>query len=189
MHRADEWYAFTESVSKKPGYHVLITADEKSYTPGRATMAGDHPLAWWHCVGKGHVVYLGAELCHAYLHGPTTRMMKLLRTVLTSLRAPTVTLEGPQCVGVNTRIQPDGRWTVHVHNAPGGLYRYPQPANSNYLHAVGEVVPVHNLVIQVTGPRVKSARSGLSGQEFKVEAGTRVLIPDLDLLDVVLLSL
>ena len=159
-----------------------------------AGTGGIQPLAnpaalWTRPVGKGHVVYLGAELCHAYLHGPTTRMMKLLRTVLTSLRAPTVTLEGPQCVGVNTRIQPDGRWTVHVHNAPGGLYRYPQPANSNYLHAVGEVVPVHNLVIQVTGPRVKSARSGLSGQEFKVEAGTRVLIPDLDLLDVVLLSL
>ena len=155
---------------------------------------GIRPLAnpaalWTRSIGKGHVIYLGAELCHAYLQGPTTRMMKLLRTVLTGLRTPAVGFEGPSCVGVNTRIQPDGRWAVHVHNAPGGLYRYPQPAQANYLHAVGEVVPVHNLVIQVAGVRVKSACSGLSGQTFKVEDGRRVLIPELELHDVVILSM
>ncbi|HKD06070.1 MAG TPA: ThuA domain-containing protein [Bryobacteraceae bacterium] len=55
--RTDEWYAFATNPREKPGFHILITADEKSYTPGRSTMGADHPLAWWHCVGKGHAFY------------------------------------------------------------------------------------------------------------------------------------
>ncbi len=55
--RYDEWYAFATNPRKLPGFHILITADEKSYNPGSSTMGDDHPLAWWHCVGKGHVFY------------------------------------------------------------------------------------------------------------------------------------
>jgi type 1 glutamine amidotransferase len=62
-HRSEEWYAFTESPRGKPGFHVLAVVDEKSYTPGRATMGADHPLIWWHCVGKGHAMY--SALGHA----------------------------------------------------------------------------------------------------------------------------
>jgi hypothetical protein len=57
LHRYDEWYAFATNPRSKPGYHILITADEKSYNPGRSTMGDDHPLAWWHCVGRGHAFY------------------------------------------------------------------------------------------------------------------------------------
>jgi hypothetical protein len=92
-------------------------------------------------------------------------------------------------VSVNTRIQADGRWAVHVHNAPGGLYRYPQPSNANYLHGVGEVVPVHDLLIHLAGGQILSACSGVSGRSFSVEDGSRVTIPKLDLHDVVLLRL
>jgi type 1 glutamine amidotransferase len=61
-HRAEEWYSFDASPRTKPGFHILATVDEKSYTPGRASMAfgkpeADHPLVWWHCVGKGHSLY------------------------------------------------------------------------------------------------------------------------------------
>jgi type 1 glutamine amidotransferase len=62
-HRSEEWYAFTESPRKKPGYHILATVDEKTYAPGRASMGEDHPLIWWHCVEKGHAVY--SALGHA----------------------------------------------------------------------------------------------------------------------------
>ena len=57
LHRYDEWYAFATNPRSQAGYHILITADEKSYNPGRSTMGADHPLAWWHCVGKGHAFY------------------------------------------------------------------------------------------------------------------------------------
>jgi len=149
----------------------------------------DKPAALWtRPVGQGHVVYLGAELFHAYLSGPTTRMLNLFRHVLTRVRTPKVTLTGPMCVSVNTRVQADGRWAVHLHNAPGGLYRYPQPTNANTLHAVGEVLPVHDLVVHIDGARVLSACSGVSGRTFSVADGTRVSVPELALHDVVLLS-
>ncbi len=62
-HRSEEWYAFGESPRGKPGFHIIATVDEKTYTPGRATMGADHPLVWWHCVEKGHALY--SALGHA----------------------------------------------------------------------------------------------------------------------------
>ncbi|MDQ2666185.1 MAG: ThuA domain-containing protein [Gemmatimonadota bacterium] len=57
FNRRDEFYSFATNPRSLAGFHILITADEKSYKPGGATMGDDHPLAWWHCVGKGHVFY------------------------------------------------------------------------------------------------------------------------------------
>lgn len=62
-HRSEEWYAFTASPRAAPGFHIIATVDEKTYEPGRATMGADHPLVWWHCVGKGHALY--SALGHA----------------------------------------------------------------------------------------------------------------------------
>jgi hypothetical protein len=62
-HRTEEWYSFDASPRSKPGFHILATVDEKSYTPGSATMGTDHPSIWWHCVGQGHAVY--SALGHA----------------------------------------------------------------------------------------------------------------------------
>jgi uncharacterized protein len=57
----EEWYSFDASVRAK-GYHVLATLDETSYVPkgmfGKDVRMGkDHPMVWWHCVGKGRVLY------------------------------------------------------------------------------------------------------------------------------------
>jgi hypothetical protein len=75
-HRAEEWYAFSESPRKKPGYHIIATVDEKSYTPGRATMGADHPLIWWHCVEKGHALF--SALGHAGTMYAEPLMIQLL---------------------------------------------------------------------------------------------------------------
>jgi type 1 glutamine amidotransferase len=55
--RSDEWYSFTNNPRALPGVHVILTADEKSYNPDTSTMGTDHPMAWWHCVGKGRAFY------------------------------------------------------------------------------------------------------------------------------------
>ena len=59
--RTDEWYSFEKS-SRRPGYNVLATLDEKSYENkgmfGKdLSMGEDHPIVWWHCVGRGRVFY------------------------------------------------------------------------------------------------------------------------------------
>ena len=66
----------TESLRKLPGFHILATVDEKSYTPGRSTMGEDHPLVWWHCVGRGHSVY--SALGHAGMMYTEPNIIQLL---------------------------------------------------------------------------------------------------------------
>jgi type 1 glutamine amidotransferase len=58
--RTEEWYSFDKSPRAK-GYGVLVTVDEKTYNPegmfGKDLHMGDHPMVWWHCAGKGRVLY------------------------------------------------------------------------------------------------------------------------------------
>ena len=59
--RTDEWYSFAKP-ARKPGYSVLATLDETTYSPkgmfGQDLKMGkDHPIIWSHCVGKGRVLY------------------------------------------------------------------------------------------------------------------------------------
>jgi len=53
--RIDEWYNFEDS--PRPRVNVLLTIDETSYDPERSPMGDDHPMAWWHRIGSGKVVY------------------------------------------------------------------------------------------------------------------------------------
>ena len=61
----EEWYSFDRSVRGQPGFHVLLSVDESSYTPVMnwwvteqdLRMGDDHPVVWWHCVGRGRVLY------------------------------------------------------------------------------------------------------------------------------------
>jgi type 1 glutamine amidotransferase len=55
--RTDEWYDFR--TNPRAGVHVLLAADESSYTGGR--MGADHPLAWHHtnCGGPSFYTALG----------------------------------------------------------------------------------------------------------------------------------
>lgn len=75
-HRTEEWYAFADNPRGKPGIHILATVDEKTYNPGRATMGADHPLVWWHCVGRGRAVY--SALGHAGAFYSEPLMIQLL---------------------------------------------------------------------------------------------------------------
>jgi type 1 glutamine amidotransferase len=55
--RTDEWYDFR--TDPRGDVHVLLTADESSYTGGK--MGADHPLAWCHraCGGPSFYTALG----------------------------------------------------------------------------------------------------------------------------------
>jgi uncharacterized protein len=59
--RTDEWYSFKRP-ARKPGTTVLLVLDETSYSPkglfgSDLAMGKDHAIAWWHCQGKGRVLY------------------------------------------------------------------------------------------------------------------------------------
>jgi hypothetical protein len=145
------------------------------------------PGLWVRRVGKGTVVYSAPNLFATYLHKPTSRLMRLVRTLLVHLVPPVVTLDGPQAVRVNTRVQPDGRWTIHLHNAPGTAYRYPAPKESNYLHTPGEVLPVHDLRLFVNGPGIRRAWLGMSRESLPIEVSA-IRVPRLGLHEVIVVE-
>lgn len=53
--RTDEWYAF--QTNPRASVHVLLSLDERSYSPGDANMDGDHPIAWCHEYDGGRAFY------------------------------------------------------------------------------------------------------------------------------------
>ena len=112
----------------------------------------------------------------------------MLKTVLTSLVKPVVTVQAPMCVTMNARVQDNGDWVVHLHNAPGSLYAYPSPAYSNYLHSPGEVNPVRAIKLVLNNNSVKKAYSGLEGSNFKILADGTIEIPEINLQEVVVLE-
>jgi hypothetical protein len=179
-----------------PAKNVRLLADVVERTTGGWDAVESHgrpaprsPGLWVRKVKRGWVIWTGVELFSAYLHAPTPQMRKLLAHVLTTLRGPSITLAGPLCVTLNTRLRPDGTLLIHLHNNPGTAYPYPAPSRSNYLHTPGEVVEVRDLAIHLRGMTARSARSGLSGQRLKItDQGRKILVPRLALHDVMMVG-
>ncbi len=56
--KKEEWYNFKQSVRGKPGFTVLLSADEKTYNVGETKgMGNDHPVSWINEPGNGRVFY------------------------------------------------------------------------------------------------------------------------------------
>jgi len=147
------------------------------------------PGLWLRRVGQGAAIYLGVDYFTNYLRCPTMHMLRLLRDLLVSLRPPRVTLRAPMCVTMNARVQPDGQWAVHLHNAPGSAYSYPAPPHNSYLHAPGEVAPVHDIAVIVHDGLILGADSGVTGEPLTVSPALgEVHVDRLDLHDVVLIT-
>jgi len=94
----EEWYSFDRN-PRSSGYHILATVDESTYSP-RLKMLGmdrdlkmgaDHPVIWWHCVGKGRAFY--SALGHQAKSYQTPEMEKLLEGAI----AWAAGLEGERC--------------------------------------------------------------------------------------------
>lgn len=77
--RTEEWYSFAKS-ARKPGFNILATLDEKTYSPKLGTkdlsMGADHPIAWSHCVGSGRAFYSAlGHRAEAYAEPEYRRML------------------------------------------------------------------------------------------------------------------
>lgn len=140
------------------------------------------PVLWKKQTGKGCLIYCTVDLFSLYLRAPTHRLMRMVQVLLSKTRRPAVTLEGPMCVTMNVRETDPKIRIVHLHNTPGSTYLY-----LNYFHMPGEVVPVGPITIVVQDTKILKATSGLTGKVYDVQNQSRVLIPKLELHDVVCL--
>lgn len=142
-----------------------------------------HPGLWVIRRGRGALIYIAADLFTAHVRTPTTFHVRLFKSVLARLAPPEITLEAPLQVTMNVREMPDGTWAVHLHNAPGTVWRYPTWFNS------GELVPVRGLRLFLRRRRALGAASGLTGRPFELrDDGRTVLVPEVARNDVIVLQ-
>ena len=147
------------------------------------------PGAWMLSVGRGKVLYFDCDLFPSYLRRPTRSLREFFARLLTRLAAPPLTLRAPFLVTMNVRQAGSNDWWIHLHNCPGPGYRYPNPPRSRQLGPPGEVIPIGPITIEVSKGVVSSARSGVTGQEFKVPDGKTITIPRLEIHEVVVAAL
>jgi uncharacterized protein len=92
--RTDEWYSFRQS-PRRPGYNILATLDETTYSPkgmGQDLRMGrDHPIAWWHCIGTGRVLY--SAMGHQASAYTEPKYRKMLQGAVTWALGK----DGPEC--------------------------------------------------------------------------------------------
>jgi type 1 glutamine amidotransferase len=55
--KADEWYNFQHNVRGKPGFQILLSLNEDSYSSIWRKMGGDHPISWTHQLRRGRMFY------------------------------------------------------------------------------------------------------------------------------------
>lgn len=178
------------AVLARPVKDVRVLADTWAIGYARSDPKDRIPGLWIRKVGKGTVAYCGINLFHSYLRAPTPHMLRFLIALMKKLTPPPLELLGPMCVTVNARMQQGGRLAVILHNEPGSAYRYPSPAECNYLHAVGEVTPVTNLKLKLHQGSIRSAQSAVCGKKLKLtDNQTAVDIPSLELYDIILLDI
>jgi len=164
---------------------VFLQTHERDANHTLATWPG----AWVRTVGRGAVVYVDADIFPVYLRQPTPTMRKFFARLLGRLAPPPLTLSAPFFVTMNVRQQQEGEWQIHLHNFPGPGYRYPNPPQTQQLGLPGEVVPVGPLTIQVQKGSVLSARLGLSGRALDVGDRRTIMVPRLELHEVVVVRL
>lgn len=143
------------------------------------------PGAWVRQVGKGKAVYFDADLFPVYLREPTRAIREFFVQLLTGMAPSPVTLSAPFFVTLNIRQQRANEWLVHLHNYPGPGYRYPNPPRSRQLGPPGEVSAVGPIAVNIAKGGVQSARSCASRKELEVQEQRRILIPTLQLHDVI----
>jgi len=164
---------------------VFLQTHERDANHTLATWPG----AWVRTVGRGAVVYVDADIFPVYLRQPTPTMRKFFARLLGRLAPPPLILSAPFFVTMNVRQQQEGEWQIHLHNFPGPGYRYPNPPQTQQLGLPGEVVPVGPLTIQVQKGSVLSARLGLSGRALDVGDRRTIMVPRLELHEVVVVRL
>ena len=101
----NEYISFKASPRGEPGVTILVTVDEKTFSPSIAyPMGGDHPVAWVKKMGKGRVVHNSLGVSASGVNGYAQKDGYLKKLLYGSLRYAAGDFTGcadPDDVGYN----------------------------------------------------------------------------------------
>lgn len=179
-----------KGASSEVDQHISFRIDmECSISDDSEVLAREaFPAVWRRKRGNGWCVFMTGNLFEQYLKAPVARIMRLIKRLLTELAVPAIELSAPMCVAINSREMADGKWAVHLHNAPGSTYANPYHPRNEFIGGPGEVNPVYDLELKLNGSRMNEAMSPLTGRPFETRNSSMLKIPELKLHDIILLE-
>ena len=187
-------YVGTETVTFK-GPAVRVAPNDPSAKPvgtirarSAEGAAAESPAVVMHEYGKGRVVYLAAGFDAAYYSYAYPYERLILRNAIDQVapEPPPVRIEAPMCVHatVMRQTKPDTpeRLVVHLFNDANTTAAHAFPNDDVPLRE--EALPIHDIVVTFA-PRHKFRRLRLEPEALELkpertEAGTRIVIPRLD---------
>jgi glucose/arabinose dehydrogenase/type 1 glutamine amidotransferase len=120
--RFDEWYNFR--TNPRGDVHVLLTINERSYSPGSGAMGSDHPMAWCHAYDGGRAWYTALGHTNQSYSEPL-----FLQHVLGGIKWASG-MAGGDCGGTDwehyekTTLDPNARFPSEIDIAPDGRVFY-----------------------------------------------------------------
>jgi glucose/arabinose dehydrogenase/type 1 glutamine amidotransferase len=135
--RFDEWYNFRSN--PRGNVHVLLTIDERSYSPGTGAMGSDHPMAWCHAYDGGRAWY--TALGHTNESYSESRFLK---HVLGGVEWA-AGIEGGDCGGTDwehyskTALDTNARFPSEIDIAPDGRVFYIEMGERRQLSTPGNL--------------------------------------------------
>jgi glucose/arabinose dehydrogenase/type 1 glutamine amidotransferase len=133
--RFDEWYNF--QTNPRGDVHVLLTIDERSYSPGAGAMGSDHPMAWCHAYDGGRAWYTALGHTNGSYAEPLFR-----EHLLGGIRWATG-MAGGDCGGTDTEhyskvtLDANARFPSELDVAPDGRVFYVEMGERRQLSTPG----------------------------------------------------
>ena len=135
--RFDEWYNFR--TNPRGNVHVLLTIDERSYSPGPGALGTDHPMAWCHAYDGGRAWYTALGHTDA-----SYSESNFLRHVLGGIKWA-AGMVGGDCGGTDwehyskTTLDSNARFPSEIDIAPDGRVLYIQMGERRQLSTPAEL--------------------------------------------------
>jgi cytochrome c len=135
--RFDEWYNFR--TNPRGNVHVLLTIDERSYSPGTGAMGTDHPMAWCHAYDGGRAWYTALGHTNQSFTEPL-----FLEHVLGGIKWA-AGMAGGDCGGTDwehygkTQLDGNARFPSEIDIAPDGRVFYIEMGERRQLSTPGNL--------------------------------------------------
>ena len=181
-------------IKARPGTGVLCTKSTLTWTknpplynynPTKNQDSGIPTITVNH-VGKGRAIYIAADIGSGYERNPMPQTKRLFAYLVGLADAP-LEIDGPNVVEVTAWKRSDDETAVHLlnnptRNAPWGTGR---GVLGTHFY-VEELIPVHDIRVQVNGSKVSRAWLPFSNIELDPQ---QIVVPQLNLQELVLLKL
>ncbi len=140
--------------------------------------------------GKGTAIYICGDLGQGFYRGPLPQLRQLLDQLVCTAQ-PALEVKAPQVIDVTAFLRSSGQLMVHLLNNPLPMVPWNTLRSDRPTYfSMDEILPVHDVVIQLNDFKATSVSLPLQGQTLEPGSnGRQIVVPKVALHEVVLVDL